>query len=67
MAGPSCIPIAAVFAVGHGVAIERFIYLTRVTRSNRKLWAQLAPQIQAGNFRKAMELPIATNRRWRRS
>ena len=37
-------PIAAVFAVGLGVAIERFIYLTRVTRSNRRLWAQLAPQ-----------------------
>ena len=49
-------PIAAVFAVGLGVSIERFIYLTRVTRSNRRLWAQLAPQIQAGNFRKAMEI-----------
>ena len=49
-------PIAAVFAVGLAVAIERFIYLTRVTRGNRKLWSQLAPQIQAGNFRKAMEI-----------
>jgi biopolymer transport protein ExbB/TolQ len=49
-------PIAAVFAVGLGVSIERFIYLTRVTRSNRRLWAQLAPQIQTGNFRKAMEI-----------
>jgi biopolymer transport protein ExbB/TolQ len=49
-------PIAAVFAVGLGVAIERFIYLTRVTRSNRRLWSQLAPQIQTGNFRKAMEI-----------
>jgi biopolymer transport protein ExbB len=49
-------PIAAVFAVGLAVAIERFIYLTRVTRGNRRLWAQLAPQIQVGNFRKAMEI-----------
>ena len=49
-------PIAAVFAVGLGVAIERFIYLTVVTRGNRRLWSQLAPHIQAGNFRKAMEI-----------
>jgi hypothetical protein len=49
-------PIAAVFAVGLGVAIERFIYLTVVTRGNRRLWSQLAPQIQSGNFRKAMEI-----------
>jgi biopolymer transport protein ExbB len=49
-------PIAAVFAVGLGVAIERFIYLTVVTRGNRRLWSHLAPQIQAGNFRKAMEI-----------
>ena len=32
-------PIAAVFAVGLGFAVERFIYLTRVSRGNRRLWA----------------------------
>ena len=49
-------PIAAVFAVGIAVAIERFIYLTLVARGNRRLWSQLAPQIQSGNYRKAMEI-----------
>ena len=49
-------PIAAVFAVGLGFAVERFIYLTRVAKGNRRLWAELAPLIQAGNFRKAMEV-----------
>src|SRR4029453_8526798 len=49
-------PIAPVLRVGRGVAIERFIYLTVVTRGNRRLWSQLAPHIQAGNFRKAMEI-----------
>lgn len=49
-------PIAAVFAIGIAVAIERFIYLTLVARGNRRLWAQLAPQIQSGNYRKAMEI-----------
>jgi len=49
-------PIAAVFAVGLGFAVERFIYLTRVAGANRRLWAQLAPLLKAGNFRKAMEI-----------
>ena len=49
-------PIAAVFAVGLGFAVERFIYLHRVAGANRRLWAQLAPLFQAGNFRKAMEI-----------
>jgi biopolymer transport protein ExbB/TolQ len=54
--GPFLYPIAAVFAVGLGFAAERFIYLTRVAKGNRRLWAELAPLIQAGNFRKAMEV-----------
>ena len=54
-------PIAAVFAIGLAVAIERFIYLSRVQRGNRALWAQLAPLIQAGNFRKAMEVASTTD------
>ena len=49
-------PIAAVFAVGLGFAVERFIYLHRVAGANRRLWAQLAPLFKAGNFRKAMEI-----------
>jgi len=54
--GPFLYPIAAVFAVGLGFAAERFIYLTRVAKGNRRLWAELAPLIQAGNFRRAMEV-----------
>jgi len=54
--GPFLYPIAAVFAIGLAFAAERFIYLTRVSRGNRRLWAELAPLIQAGNFRKAMEV-----------
>ena len=54
-------PIAAVFAVGLGFAVERFIYLHRVARGNRRLWAELAPLIQAGNFRRAMETAEKTD------
>jgi biopolymer transport protein ExbB len=54
-------PIAAVFAVGLAVAVERFIYLGRVATGNRRLWAELAPLIQAGNIRKAMEVADRTD------
>ena len=39
--GPFLYPIAAVFAIGLGFAVERFIYLTRVANGNRRLWAEL--------------------------
>jgi len=54
-------PIAAVFLVGLVVAVERFIYLTRVSAGNRRLWAQLSPLIAEGNFRKAMEVVEKTD------
>jgi biopolymer transport protein ExbB/TolQ len=49
-------PIAAVFAIGLGVAIERFIYLYRAASGNRRLWAELAPLIEAGEFRKVLDI-----------
>jgi biopolymer transport protein ExbB/TolQ len=54
-------PIAAVFAIGLAIALERFIFLTRVTRGNRRLWAELAPLLQSGNFRQALEVAEGTD------
>ena len=54
-------PIAAVFALGLGVAVERFVYLHRVASGNRRLWAELAPLIAAGNFRTALEIVSKTD------
>ena len=54
-------PIAAVFVVGLVVAVERFIYLSRVSAGNRRLWAQLSPLLAEGNFRKAMEVAGKTD------
>jgi len=54
-------PIAGVFALGLAIAVERFIYLNRVATGNRRLWAELAPLIQAGNIRKAMEVADRTD------
>ena len=49
-------PIAAVFAIGLAIAVERFIFLRRVTGGNKRLWAELAPLLQSGNISKAMQV-----------
>ncbi len=54
-------PIAAVFVLGVAVAIERFIYLTRVSSGNRRLWDELSPLIAAGNIRGAMQVAEKTD------
>ena len=54
-------PIAAVFAIGLAVAVERFIYLTRVAAGNRRLWAELSPYLKSGNISKAMQVAESTD------
>lgn len=49
-------PIALVMAVGAAVAIERYIYLSRATSTNRKMWDQLMPALQSGKFPQAMSI-----------
>jgi biopolymer transport protein ExbB len=47
-------PLAAIFVVGVAIAIERFIYLSIETTSNRRLWSQVVPLINAGNFKQVV-------------
>jgi len=54
-------PTAAIFVIGVGIAIERFIYLRRVTAGNRKLWAELVPLFESGNFPRAMQVAEKTD------
>jgi biopolymer transport protein ExbB len=46
--------LAAIFVVGVGIAIERFIFLTAETTNNRRLWNQVAPLIANGNFKQVV-------------
>jgi biopolymer transport protein ExbB len=46
-------PLALIFVVGVVIAVERFVYLTRETSSNRALWDEITPMLQSGNFRGA--------------
>jgi len=46
-------PILLVGVIGISIAIERFITLASVERSNREVWEQLQPLIKQGDFDKA--------------
>jgi len=47
-------PLAAIFVVGVAISIERFIYLTIETTNNRRLWGQVVPLINSGNFKQVV-------------
>jgi biopolymer transport protein ExbB len=47
-------PIALIWAIGIVIAIERFVYLMKVGGSNKRLWDELQPLFEAGNFKQAM-------------
>jgi biopolymer transport protein ExbB/TolQ len=49
-------PIVIVLALGLGVAIERWIFLTMTTTNNKLLWNKVTPFLKSGNFAGAMQV-----------
>jgi biopolymer transport protein ExbB len=49
-------PILLVFAVGLGVAIERYVTLTMVTNKNQLVWEKVQPMLSNGEFDEARKL-----------
>jgi biopolymer transport protein ExbB len=49
-------PILLVFAVGVGVAIERYVTLTMVTNKNQQVWEKVQPLLSNGEFDEARKL-----------
>jgi len=49
-------PILLIFAGGVAIAIERWIYLTLVTGSNKRTWNKVLPQLNKGDFKSAMDV-----------
>jgi biopolymer transport protein ExbB len=49
-------PILLIFAGGVAIAIERWIYLTMVTASNKRTWNKVLPVLNSGDFKAAMEV-----------
>lgn len=54
--GPFMFPILLVAAVGTAIAIERYVTLTRVSATNRRVWSQVQPALIDGDFDKAREM-----------
>ena len=46
-------PSALIMALGLAIAIERFMFLTRARNENRKVWAEVLPVLQKGQFKDA--------------
>ena len=43
-------PIVVVFALGLAISIERYVYLSKTSLSNRMVWKKITPFIKAGKF-----------------
>jgi biopolymer transport protein ExbB/TolQ len=54
--GEFMIPIALVAVIGIVIAVERYIVLTVAAFRNRALWNEIAPLLQKGDFRQAVQL-----------
>lgn len=44
-------PSLLIMALGVAIAIERFIFLNRARAENRKVWSQVLPMLQGGQFK----------------
>ena len=44
-------PSALIMALGVAIAIERFVFLSKARNQNRKVWAEVLPMLQKGQFR----------------
>ena len=49
-------PIVIVLALGLAISIERFMYLSKTSITNRKVWKKITPYIRAGKFQDAVSV-----------
>lgn len=49
-------PILVVFAIGMAISVERWVKLSSVRRVNRRMWDQVHPILEEGEFDRAREL-----------
>ena len=47
-------PIALIWVIGIVIAVERFVYLTKVGGGNKRLWDELQPLFETGNIKQAL-------------
>lgn len=49
-------PIFIVMAIGYAIVIERFIYLSKVSRSITTLWTRITPMLKVNDFARANQV-----------
>lgn len=49
-------PILFMFALGIAIAIERFIYLSAAKGSNRRMWEDMLPHLNSGDFKRVVDM-----------
>jgi biopolymer transport protein ExbB len=49
-------PIAIVLVAAVAIAIDRYVYLTRVAAKNRNLWNEIVPMLSQGNFARVIQV-----------
>ncbi len=49
-------PIVVVLAIGLAISIERFLFLSKTSISNRMIWKKITPFIKAGKFQDAVSV-----------
>ncbi len=54
-------PIALVWVIGLVIAVERFIYLTKVGGGNKSFWSELQPLLEGGRFKEALVAATASD------
>lgn len=56
--GPFMYPILLVLAIGAAIAIERYIYLSFVSRRNKGIWNRVLPLLEGGKYDAAREVVL---------
>jgi biopolymer transport protein ExbB len=49
-------PSVLIMALGVSIAVERFIFLNKARAQNRKVWAQVLPMLQNGQFKEVQNV-----------
>jgi biopolymer transport protein ExbB/TolQ len=55
------IPSVLMMSLGLAIAIERFLFLNKARSQNRKVWAQLLPMLQKGQFREVQTITASSD------
>lgn len=49
-------PIVIVLTLGLAISVERYLYLSKTSLTNRMVWKKITPHIKSGNFQQAVSV-----------